>query len=244
MKSFDWLLNTPIAHRGLYSESVPENSLPAFYAACDKGYSIELDVHLLADGKIAVHHDPSLMRSCGKDVDIRTLKSSDLANYKLFGTESTIPLLSDVLTLINGKTGILIEIKNMTFTDRSLDAAVLKLLEGYNGNVALQSFNPSTVRYCCDNSDLAAGMLVTWQKGGKRSAFLNFCGKLHVMKFCKKADFIAYNIFDLDNNKYVNKYIHDKKMPFLTWTVRTPEQQAVAKRVGANIIFEKFTPEK
>ena len=36
------------AHRGLHDNmwGVPENSMPAFKAAVDKGYGIELDVHL------------------------------------------------------------------------------------------------------------------------------------------------------------------------------------------------------
>ena len=36
------------AHRGLHSgdERVPDNSLPAFALAAEKGYGIELDVHI------------------------------------------------------------------------------------------------------------------------------------------------------------------------------------------------------
>ena len=39
------------AHRGLHNkQEVPENSLLAFELAVEKGYGIELDVCLLADG--------------------------------------------------------------------------------------------------------------------------------------------------------------------------------------------------
>ena len=48
------------AHRGLHSEGVPENSLEAFRLAKENGYGFELDVHLLADGNLAVIHDSSL----------------------------------------------------------------------------------------------------------------------------------------------------------------------------------------
>ena len=36
------------AHRGLHTEdgTVPENSLPAFRAAAEAGYAVEMDVHL------------------------------------------------------------------------------------------------------------------------------------------------------------------------------------------------------
>lgn len=38
------------AHRGLHTEdgTVPENSLPAFRAAAEAGYAVEMDVHLTA----------------------------------------------------------------------------------------------------------------------------------------------------------------------------------------------------
>ena len=35
------------AHRGLHGNGVPENSMDAFRRALEKGYGIELDVHLL-----------------------------------------------------------------------------------------------------------------------------------------------------------------------------------------------------
>ena len=51
------------AHRGLHSEGIPENSMAAFKAALDHGYGIELDVHLLKDGNLAVIHDSLLNRT-------------------------------------------------------------------------------------------------------------------------------------------------------------------------------------
>ena len=45
------------AHRGLHRPGCPENSLAAFRNARDHGYGVELDVHLLADGHLAVVHD-------------------------------------------------------------------------------------------------------------------------------------------------------------------------------------------
>jgi len=45
------------AHRGLKLE-YPENTLPAFQAAADLGFGIELDVRLAKDGKLVCKHDP------------------------------------------------------------------------------------------------------------------------------------------------------------------------------------------
>ena len=54
------------AHRGLHREGVPENSMAAFRAALDHGYGIELDIHLLKDGNLAVMHDSLLNRTTGQ----------------------------------------------------------------------------------------------------------------------------------------------------------------------------------
>ena len=44
------------AHRGLHTKdkTVPENSLPAFRAAAEAGYGVELDIQLSRDGQVVV----------------------------------------------------------------------------------------------------------------------------------------------------------------------------------------------
>ena len=73
------------AHRGLHDASagVPENSLVAFRLAVEKGFGAELDVHLMADGQLAVVHDSDLTRVCGKAGCIEDLTAADLKDYPL-----------------------------------------------------------------------------------------------------------------------------------------------------------------
>ena len=58
------------AHRGLHTEdgTVPENSLPAFRAAAEAGYAVEMDVHLTADDQLVVFHDDTLDRMCASAI--------------------------------------------------------------------------------------------------------------------------------------------------------------------------------
>lgn len=72
-----------IAHRGLHSDSVSENSMEAFKLAINSGYAIEIDVHLLKDGQLAVVHDSNLKRVTDIDIIVEDLTSSELANYPL-----------------------------------------------------------------------------------------------------------------------------------------------------------------
>ena len=68
-----WLVETPIAHRGLHNKECPENSLPAFQNAIDAGYPIEIDVQIIADGTVVVFHDESLSRLTDNDGYIKFL---------------------------------------------------------------------------------------------------------------------------------------------------------------------------
>ena len=55
------MLSCDFAHRGLWNENVPENSLAAFMLAAKAGYGIELDIQLSKDGRIVVFHDSNLL---------------------------------------------------------------------------------------------------------------------------------------------------------------------------------------
>ena len=87
------------AHRGLYNNQggVPENSLPAFHAAAEKGYGVELDVQLSLDGQVVVFHDDTLDRVTGVHGNVVDFSRSQLQQMRLLGTEETIPLFTDVL---------------------------------------------------------------------------------------------------------------------------------------------------
>ena len=66
------------AHRGLHGAGVPENSLSAFRRAAEAGCGAELDVHLTADGHLAVFHDHSLARMCGVEGQVEDLTAAEL----------------------------------------------------------------------------------------------------------------------------------------------------------------------
>ena len=67
LRGFDY------AHRGLHGNGVCENSLTAFRLAKENGFGVELDVHLLKDGNLAVIHDSDLIRITGKSGKIEDL---------------------------------------------------------------------------------------------------------------------------------------------------------------------------
>ena len=72
------------AHRGLHDDTLPENSMGAFRKATEAGYGMELDVHLLADGQLAVIHDSSLKRTAGVDKKIEDMRMKNEALNRAF----------------------------------------------------------------------------------------------------------------------------------------------------------------
>ena len=162
-----WLVETPIAHRGLHDKTSPENSLSAFKKAIEKGYAIELDVHQISDGTIVVFHDESLSRMTGNDGYLKFLTKNDLPMLFLNGTKETIPTLEQTLSLINGEVPVLVEIKN-TGKVGSLEQAVIDILKKYKGQYAVQSFNPYSLGYFYQHApEITRGQLSGYFKNQK-----------------------------------------------------------------------------
>jgi glycerophosphoryl diester phosphodiesterase len=106
-----------VAHRGGAAQW-PENSLTAFRNAIALGAKIlELDVHLTADGEVAVIHDPTLERTSDGAGPIARCTRADLQRARLRGpggalTDDCVPTLGDVLALAApAGVGMLVEIK-------------------------------------------------------------------------------------------------------------------------------------
>ena len=151
----DWLYDVFVAHRGLHDENngIVENTLPAFSAAIDAGYNIELDVQLTKDGKLVVFHDDNFKRVCGIDADVDSLDYDYIKkNIRFLANPDVtvyVPLFSEVAALCEGKTGMMIEIKKKgdEFYDYNVEEALLNELKNYKGDFIVKSFNPYAVDY-------------------------------------------------------------------------------------------------
>ena len=235
-----WLVEMPIAHRGLHDKNTPENSLAAFSKAIEKGFAIELDVQLLADETVVVFHDNSLSRMTGNDGYIKFLNKNDLKVLKLKGTKEHIPTFEEVLKLVDGRTPLLIEIKNTQKVGK-LEQKVIDLLKNYNGEFAVQSFNPFSLQYFKNHApNILRGQLSGSFKGEKLAWFKKILLKrLAFNKNVSHPNFISYEYTALPN-RYVKKY---KDIPLLAWTLRSKEEYLKVVKYCDNIIFENFVPE-
>ncbi|MBR4409890.1 MAG: glycerophosphodiester phosphodiesterase, partial [Firmicutes bacterium] len=107
------LLKHRFAHRGLHKKPlIPENSMAAFRLAVDHGFGMEMDLHLTRDGKLAVIHDPSLLRTAGVDLIIEDLTLEEAQKYVLEESEGeVIPDFQELLDMVAGRVPLIVELK-------------------------------------------------------------------------------------------------------------------------------------
>ncbi len=234
-----WLVEEPIAHRGLHDKSHPENSLSAFEKAINAGYPIELDVQMIADGTVVVFHDESLSRLTDNDGYIRFLNKSDLDLLTLSGSKEKIPTLEEALAFIAGRVPILIEIKNQGKVGE-FEKKVIQILSKYNGQFAVMSFNPFVLQYFYKHApSIPRGQLAGFLSNQKMTFFKRYAMKKMVgNKKISHPDFIAYEAKHLPN-RFVKKF---KQLPLLAWTVKSQSEYLKVVKYCDNVIFEDFEP--
>ena len=157
------------AHRG-GAALWPENSLLAFRNAIGLGSDLlELDVHLSADGELAVIHDPTLARTTDATGAVVSLGAADLRRVRPKGprgalTDERLPLLDEVLELAApSAVELLVDVKGPAAGfgvryERSgsavpgpryegLEAALLAKLAkaGLESRVTVMAFNPAVL---------------------------------------------------------------------------------------------------
>jgi len=234
------------AHRGLHNAElgVPENSMMAFRRAAARGYGVELDVHLTKDGRLAVIHDDSLLRTAGADVKVSELTAKELGKYRLEGTKEKIPFLEDVLPMFVGIAPLIVELKVENNADE-LARAACEVLDKFDVVYAIESFHPQAIKWLKKNRpELCRGQLSqNFLKGpGTGKGKLADFAMTHCMtSFLTFPDFIAYNCEH--RNCLALKVIKGLwSAQEVNWTIRSQEEMELCERTEAMIIFEGFEP--
>lgn len=228
-----------IAHRGLHSETVPENSLAAFAEAIAHGYAIEIDIHLTADGEVVVFHDDTLDRMCGVSGSPERLTLAELKALRLAGSEQTIPTLQECLDLVAGQVPLLIEFKSKPGAScvplcRAADA----ILRQYTGTYWIQSFYPFVLTwYRRHHREVCRGQLASAFPGGKIHEVL--LGTL-IFNVFARPDFVSY---DHRHAKNVFRRLNTRLGAFpVGWTIQSQQVLDDCREDFRTYIFEQFIP--
>lgn len=224
-----WLSEQPIAHRGLWTEGpeAPENSLAAFEAAVNAGYTVELDVHMTGDGEVVVIHDDDIERMTGVPGMVGDMQLAELTQLRLLGGDELIPTLAEALATIDGEVPVLVEIKNPGEIGRLEDEVARELL-AYDGDVAVMSFNPfSLARMAEAAPEISRGQLSGAFEGEDLAFHEKFLLRNLLLNWSSKPDFIAYELAELPS--LGTKIQQWRGRPLLGWTANTPEEREAAR---------------
>ena len=126
-----------IAHRG-GRKWAPENTMAAFRMSLAAGVNgIELDIHRCNTGELVVIHDEDVERTTGGAGLIKDMTYSEISRLSAglwFGPQfagERIPLLEEVLDLVDGQIMLNIEIKNTPIKYDGIEDDLIKLLNQY-----------------------------------------------------------------------------------------------------------------
>lgn len=242
-------LRLPIAHRGLHDRTAGrvENSRAAVDAAARAGYGVEIDIQASADGEAMVFHDEALNRLTGAPGLVSDHAAAALARVRLSDSDETIPTLAEILRTLDGRTPLLIEVKDQTGAlgpeVGALEVRIAALLDGYSGPVAVMSFNPHSVAAMAETAPGVPRGLTScgfdgpdWSLPDYRRAELAALPDIGRTG----AAFISHDKADLQNPAVARLKVAGT--PVLTWTVRSPSEEAAARRIADNITFERYLP--
>jgi len=243
-------LETPLAHRALHdvTDGRPENSRAAIRAAIAAGYGIEIDLQISADKQALVFHDYDLDRLAEGQGPVKALPAHEAAAVTLKGGDGEgIPDLGEVLEIVAGQVPLLIEIKDqdgqMGAKVGPLEAATAAALAGYDGPVAVMSFNPHSVAEMARLAPDVPRGLVT---GANDAHDCDLPDELHArLKAIKDfrpcgAGFISHEAADLGRARV--QELRDEGVPVLCWTIRSAEEEGVARVFADNVTFEGYLP--
>lgn len=241
-------LSTPIAHRAYHdvSQGRPENSRAAIRAAIASGYGIEIDLQLSRDGVPMVFHDETLERLTPRDGWLCDLTAAELADIPLTGGDEGIPTLAEVLALVAGRVPLLIELKDQTLrmaeTDGRLEQATAAALAAYQGPVAVMSFNPHCIaRMAALAPGLPRGLTTSaYDPDDWHPLAPEICDRLRPIPDYDRtlSSFISHEHADLARPRVAE--LAAQGAAILCWTIKSPEQEAAARRIAQNITFEQY----
>lgn len=236
------------AHRGLWDTNEPgegnrpENSLAAFRAAVEKGYGMELDVHRTADGHLVVHHDDSLKRLTGVDIQIAKSTLAQVRACRLPNGEP-VPTFDEVLAAVDGRRPLIVEVKVEENAD-DLCRAVHERMRRYDGLWCVESFDPWAVGWFRRHApeilrgQLAfnhAGRGTTWQLWWRNIGIASM-----VQNLWARPDFIAFEAKSEKKWCLPMLLLRWMKPSFAAWTVRSQKDMDELRERYDLQIFEKF----
>ncbi len=221
-----------IGHRGAMGHET-ENTLPSIQKAMDLGVDmIEIDVFKIKSGEIVVFHDDTVDRLTNGPGNIEEYNIFELNKLIVDGGHK-IPMLQDVLKLIDNKVALNIELKGAGTADK-VNFIMNYYIEKKNwsaDNFLISSFNWDELREMRKYNPNVAIAVLTEEN------------PTDAMEVAKELNAVAINPYFKELNEEVANQIHDEGFKIYTWTVNEPQDIETMKDIGVDGIITNF-PER
>jgi glycerophosphoryl diester phosphodiesterase len=245
-----WLIERPIAHRGLHdaARGVIENTLRAADAAIAGGFAIECDLQLSADGEAIVFHDETLERLTDAAGPVSDLSAAEIAKVRIKGSGEPPPVFAAFLDTVAGRTPIVCELKSRFKGDWRIADRAAALAYAYDGPLAFKSFDQDLAAYLRlrrphmrSGAPCPVGVLAQAAYDDPAWDVLSADEKRDWTDFdhydLSRPDFLSWNVDDLPHKiPFLVKELTGA--PILAWTVRDARQREAAHIWADQIVFD------
>ncbi|MDY5954425.1 MAG: glycerophosphodiester phosphodiesterase family protein [Kiritimatiellia bacterium] len=234
---------TLIAHRG-ESVDAPENSLPAFTCAVERGFGFECDLYLSKDGRVFTFHDGHLgritggkdRRSCGAVTwsnDLSNLNVAGWGKWKKNNYPHTPPaLFEDVLKLARPNRYIYAELKTGPHIVPHIKAILEKQTNATPENLLFISFNTAS---CAELKRQLPAYKVYWLTSPGGFKPFTSTNLVSVLKRIK-ADGVDSHFDPKFVTADLIKSVHDAGFSFHVWTIDRLSTAREAFKRGADTL--------
>lgn len=221
-----------IGHRGAMGHET-ENSLASIQKALDLGVDmIEIDVFKISSGEIVVFHDDTVDRLTNGPGKIEEYNIFELKRLILDGGHK-IPMLQDVLKLIDNKVALNIELKGADMSDR-----VNFIMDYY---IKQKNWSPENFIISSFNWDELRAMRKI--NGEVAIAVLTEENPIDAIPVAKELNAVAINPYFKNLDAVVANEIREAGFKIYTWTVNEPADIDAMKQINVDGIITNF-PER
>ena len=190
-----------------------------------------------------VIHDNYLKRLCGVDNYLSNYNYNETNLLKLKNYEK-LPTLSEILSIVDGNTPILIELKKLSETQnhKFFKSEFYSLLKKYLGPLALMSFDLKLINYLSKKlPNIQRGLVLESYDYTNKIFSSNVENRITERQIQKNAiSFVSFEYSKLTKEFYnINK---TKKRNVIAWTINSEFDARRMKNFFDNMTFEGFKP--
>ncbi|PKK86701.1 MAG: hypothetical protein CVV63_04125 [Tenericutes bacterium HGW-Tenericutes-8] len=206
------------------------------------GFGIELDTNILKDGTVVCFHDRNLKRMCGVDIVLKDTTYPAIEAIKIKDSDETILKLEDVLTYINGRVPVMIELKPFGKKRRHAKT-VYQIIKDYPYPISVQSYNPYIILWFKHHAkEITRGQISEFFRNDSLPNLSKWLMRSLLTNQLTKPHFINYGIMDLPN-KYVDKQ-KKKGVIIFGYAAKNQKQLDFMRKQYDNAVFEDFMPKQ